>query len=259
MSQSKYKNPTIKLLTSKTNKIPQKVINKVLFSAQQEVANLHLGDAFYNHWVLISDPSQQNFSKPTNNVSLDFHSGFLVYTLDSIKEFVDIKLGQDGLGQGEHSHDNLSNDRFGIIDERTAKDNTILYMVEDYIDSFQEAEIRVAWNNATEHDKALVRCFLSEDTEADILFLASSTDDIDHTTGIEEIKDKVYEYLEELRDEEGVTRWFEIRLDAGYTVMAHGGIWLLGAPDTISGRLDFGDDGVMRGPNRTDQSLVGDP
>lgn len=228
----------------------------MLYSAQQEVAQLQLGDEFYNHWVVIQDPYQQTFSKPSNSVFLDFHSGFLKHTLDEIQDFVETKLGEGGLGQGEDLNDNLSSDTFGIIDERMAIDNTILYLVFDYIDSFQEVEIRVAWNNATEHDKALMRCFWSEHTESDIRFLANTIGGINDTMGIEEMSDQVYDYMESLRTEDGIFRWFEIRLDAGYTVMAHGGIWLLGAPDTISGRLDFDDDGVMRSPTRTDHVLA---
>ncbi|KAG9946808.1 hypothetical protein KCU85_g6190, partial [Aureobasidium melanogenum] len=221
--------------------------------AQQEVADLHLGEGFYNHWVIVQDPFQQTFSKPTDAVSLDFHSGFLNHSLDEIKEFVDTRLGQDGLGQGEDSYDNLSDDRFGIIDERTADDNTILFLVYDIVDSLQEAEIRVAWNNATERDKALVRCFWSEDTESDIRFLANTIEGLDSTMGIEEMSDKVYSHMDSLRREEGIMRWFEIRLDAGYTVLGKSGIWLIGAADTLIDRTEFDEDGVMRG-SKTDQS-----
>ncbi|KAG9644979.1 hypothetical protein KCU95_g12531, partial [Aureobasidium melanogenum] len=203
---------------------PLFVINRVLYSAQQEVAQLQLGEGFYNHWVVVQDPDQQTFSKPTNSVSLDFHSGFSNRTSDQIKEFVDTRLGEGGLGQGEDLNDNLSSDTFGIIDERTASDNTILYLVYDIVDSFQEAEIRVAWNNATERDRALVRCFWSEDTESDVRFLANTIDGIDSTMDIGEMSDKVYSYMDGLRREEGIMRWFEIRMDAGYTVLGSSGI-----------------------------------
>lgn len=205
---------------------------------------------------MVQDLSQQTFFKPSNSVSLDFHSGFLNHTLDQIKEFVEVELGEGGLGQGEDLNDSLSSDTFGIIDERTADNNTILYLVFDYVDSFQEAEMRVAWDNATEHDKALMRCFWSEHTESDIRLLANTIDGINDAMSIEEMSDRVYNYMESLRTEDGVFRWFEIRLDAEYTVMAHGGIWLTGAPNTISGRLDFDDDGVMRSLNRTDHAYA---
>ncbi|CAD0098594.1 unnamed protein product [Aureobasidium mustum] len=237
-----------------TANVSIEVINKVLYSAHFEVQTLNLGDDFYNHWVLIQNPLQTTFSKPTNAVSLDFDSGFSNHTLNQIKHFVDTRLGENGLGQGETPYDNLSDDRFGIIDERTAEDETILFVVYDMVDSLQEAEIRVAWNDASEHDRALVRCSWSEDTESDIEFLASTIGGIDDTMGIGEMSDKVYNYMDDLRNGEAVMRWFEIRLDVGYSVLAHGGIWLIGAADTLIDRTEFDEDGVMRGRDRIDQS-----
>lgn len=81
---------------------------------------------------------------------------------------------------------------------------------------------------------------------------------IDDTMEIEEMSDEVYNYMDSLRIEEAVMSWFEIRLDAGFSVLAHGGIWLIGAADTLIDRTEFDEDGVMRGRDRIDQSSASD-
>lgn len=43
----------------------------------------------------------------------------------------------------------LADDAFGIIDARTAQDNTILLCVKETVDAVQEAEVRVAWDRGT--------------------------------------------------------------------------------------------------------------
>lgn len=43
----------------------------------------------------------------------------------------------------------LADDAFGIIDARTAQDNTIVFVAQETVDAVQEAEVRVAWDRGT--------------------------------------------------------------------------------------------------------------
>ncbi|CAD0114216.1 unnamed protein product [Aureobasidium uvarum] len=113
--------------------------------------------------------------------------------------------------------------------------------------SIQEAEMAVAWNRANEYEKALVRCLYSENDDADIILLANTIEDIDPDGDIEEVREQVHDYVYNLKEEEGVSKWFEIRMDAGFTILGSGGIFLLGAVETLIDRKGFDDEGVMRG------------
>ncbi|KAH0399290.1 hypothetical protein KCU89_g6359, partial [Aureobasidium melanogenum] len=239
----------------KSNADDIKVVNRVLQSAQQEAQNPQLGDGFYNKWVVIEDPAQQTVSKPTESVAVDFQSGFLNYSLDQVKAFVNERLGEGGLGQGEGTLDHLSGATFGIIDERTARDNTVLLLVQDLVDDVQQAAIRLAWSQATEYDKALTRCSSDESTDEDIALVARTIATIDPEDDDEQIKDKIADYLDQLREDTEVLRWFEFRIDAGYSILGMAGLYYSGATDSLLERAEFDENGVLRGPPHKDRLL----
>lgn len=228
--------------------IPQKVINKVLRSAQQEAGRLASPDDFHNRWVVISEPSQESVSKPTDSVALDFCSGFLNYSLDQIKDYVESHLGENGLGQGENSFDHLAGDTFGIIDSRTSVDNTVLFLVQDFVNDVQEAEIRVAWGRANDYDKCITLCSREQGNDEDMASLLRALGKKNLTDDTESKREIIAEYLEQLREETEVLRWFEIRMDAGYSILGNGGLSFKGAADSLIDRDAFDENGVMRGP-----------
>ncbi|CAD0085106.1 unnamed protein product [Aureobasidium vineae] len=167
-----------------------------------------------------------------------------------VKSFVDQRLGECGLGQGDNPLDHLSGDTFGIIDERTARDDTVLFLVQDLVNDVQEAKIRVAWDRATDYDEALTRCSWDEGTDEDIALLSKMIATIDLTNDVAQTKDKIAEYLDQLREDTEVLKWFEFRLDAGYSILGNGGLYLMGAVETLLQRDEFDEDGVMCGPLR---------
>ncbi|KAG9673553.1 hypothetical protein KCU87_g5023, partial [Aureobasidium melanogenum] len=233
--------------------VPVEVVNKVLRSAQQEAERLQSAENFHNRWVVISEPSQQSVTKPTDSVALDFRSGFLDYSLDQIKNYVKSHLGENGLGQGKNSLDHLSDDAFAIINTRTAADNTVLFLIQDFINDVQEAEIRVAWGRANEYDKCITLCSWEEGTDEDLASLLRAIGKGDLTDDAGDKREIIAGYLEQLREESEVLRWFEIRMDAGYSILGNGGLSFKGAADSLIDRDAFGQDGVMRGPTEGHQ------
>lgn len=109
-------------------------------------------DAFVNRWVLIKHLDQRTFERPTDPPVNHFESGFIGYTTEQIQDFVATKCGPDGLGTGPDicNSDSLANDAFVIIDERTARDNTVLFYTTEEVDQIEQAEVRVAWNKSRE-------------------------------------------------------------------------------------------------------------
>jgi hypothetical protein len=76
-----------------------------------------------------------------------FHSGFIDASVETLQEFVTSRCGEKGLGSESGIYmDWLAEDAFGVIDARTAEDNTILFGVKEMVDAIQEAEVRVAWD-----------------------------------------------------------------------------------------------------------------
>lgn len=125
------------------------VINHVF---EEAVRAKQIDYDFINRWVLIRHPDQQTFERPTNPPVDQFESGFLGSTIEQIQDFVATKCGPDGLGTGPDicNSDSLANDAFVVIDERTARDNTVLFYTTEEVDQIEEAEVRVAWNKSRE-------------------------------------------------------------------------------------------------------------
>lgn len=103
---------------------------------------------FENRWSLVEHPSQETVTKPSvAPVGTSFQSGFTDASIETLQQFVTTRCGGNGLG-----HDNgiymdwLADDAFGVIDARTAQDNTILFVIQETVDAVQEAEVRVAWD-----------------------------------------------------------------------------------------------------------------
>jgi len=91
-------------------------------------------------------------AKPnTCPVEKTFQSEFLDASLQVLRDFVTSRCGEDGLGHDEGGvyMDWLADDAFGVIDGRTAEDNTILFVVQEAVDAVQEAEVRVAWDKGS--------------------------------------------------------------------------------------------------------------
>ncbi|KAG9696141.1 hypothetical protein KCU95_g4534, partial [Aureobasidium melanogenum] len=97
-----------------TANVSVQVINRVLQSSLDE--EFSPGEHWGNEWVLMEQQSHRNFSAPTMPPVRPFESGFLNTSIDHLQNFVTIELDEET--------DQLPSP-FGIIDERTALDNTI--------------------------------------------------------------------------------------------------------------------------------------
>lgn len=79
-----------------------------------------------------------------------FQSGFVDASIETLQQFIANRCGENGLGHDSKVYmDWLANDAFGVIDARTAEDNTILFMVREMVDAVQEAEVRMAWDKGS--------------------------------------------------------------------------------------------------------------
>jgi hypothetical protein len=97
--------------------------------------------------VVVQHPSQQTVTKPSIAPIPPFQSGFVDASIETLQQFVANNCGDNGLGNDSKVYmDWLADDAFGVIDARTAEDNTILLMVRETVDAVQEAEVRLAWN-----------------------------------------------------------------------------------------------------------------
>lgn len=75
-----------------------RVINSVLESATKEDRDSN--GLFPNRWVLFRQPTQQNFSEPTNPPVSAFETGFLDASADTLERFVEATVGYGRLGAG---------------------------------------------------------------------------------------------------------------------------------------------------------------
>lgn len=217
-----------------------KVINRVLQSALDE--EFSPGEHWGNDWVLMEQLSDRNFSALTMPPVRPFESGFLNTSISHLQNFVTIELngGSDQLPSS-----------FGIIDERTALDNTISFWAQDDVNPIQEAQIRTMWGGETPLDRTLAafidpceyllyghnttanmtkeesRAHLVawEDAERDRLALQfyELAGSIEVFEGASEARECLDDWIqgEELNQ---TTKWFEFRLDAA---CAMGHIYLI--------------------------------
>ncbi|KAG9566831.1 hypothetical protein KCU79_g3453, partial [Aureobasidium melanogenum] len=229
-----------------------KVINRVLQSALDE--EFSPGEHWGNDWVLVEQHVHPNFSVPTMPPVQPFESGFLNTSIHHLQNFVTIELTQ--------GTDQLPSP-FGIIDDRTALDNTVSFWAQDDVNPIQEAQIRTMWGGETPLDRILAtyiapfehlsydydttanmtqeesRAHLLawEDTELDRLALQfyKLADSTRVFEGASEARECLDDWIqgEELNQ---TTKWFEFRLDAS---CAMGHIYLIGDYGPVEIMTDF--------------------
>ncbi|KAH0263751.1 hypothetical protein KCU91_g12513, partial [Aureobasidium melanogenum] len=149
----------------------------------------------------------------------------------------------------------LADDAFGVIDARTAQDNTLLFCVREDVDAVQEAEVRLAWNKGTRSDELLTRYIedFGDIDDQDIMFLVENlTIDKDDTEasvadlGLDEAKQKIDDWIE-LEQRGGRPRWFEIRMVVENAMKNSYGISNIGPAAVLTEMKDeFDKNGVMR-------------
>lgn len=115
-------------------------MNKILEHGEAQQRN-DPDDLFPNRWVLVQDPEQSTTTKPPVH---SFTSGFVNSSAESLKVFVTSKFGEQGLASNGRS-DWIADDAFAVVDERTARDDSILFYVQQYVDIVRQAEVRKAW------------------------------------------------------------------------------------------------------------------
>lgn len=144
---NRCKGQTLHTRIGKASKIltrAPKIINSVLRSAAAEKEE---DEDFENRWVVVQRPDQQKVIKPSVAPISSFQSEFLDASIQVLQDFVASRCGENGLGHDSNIYmDWLADDAFGVIDARTAEDNTILFCVREMVDVVQEAEVRVAWD-----------------------------------------------------------------------------------------------------------------
>ncbi|KAH0021343.1 hypothetical protein KCU78_g6171, partial [Aureobasidium melanogenum] len=212
---------------------------------------------FENRWCLIQHPNQQVVAKPSIAPVEYFQSGFLSASVKVLQGFVARSCGETGLGHDNDVYmDWLADDAFGVIDARTAQDNTILFCVREDVDAIQEAEIRKVWNKGTRSDEILSKFIkdAGDIDDQDTMFLVENLAiDKDYAMetnvadiGLDEAKQKINDWIN-LEQQEGRPRWFEIRMVVENAMKNSYGISNIGPAAVLTEmKDDFDEDGVMR-------------
>ncbi|CAD0053365.1 unnamed protein product [Aureobasidium pullulans] len=78
-----------------------------------------------------------------------FDNGFLNTSNDELQQFINVKL----LGHARAMYSTAS--LYGVIDQRTAEDNTISFFIQDDVNPIQEAQIRSMWGTGSALDNTL--------------------------------------------------------------------------------------------------------
>lgn len=220
------------------------MVNTVLENAGKE--SRESDDTFRNPWILIQQPDQKTIdSKPTAAPLSKLSAKFVNQTNEQLQAFVEATFGSDGLGHNDNEHnDFLANDAFGVIDARTKQDGSIAFFAQETVDPVQEAEVRVAWDESTEFDEALVRFANEEETDEDEELLLSFIN-LKGAEDPEAARTRLEEWLEDQKGQETV-KWFQFRLDGKTAVQCTCGIYERGASDSLLKREeDFDEEGVM--------------
>ncbi|KAG9736686.1 hypothetical protein KCU86_g15930, partial [Aureobasidium melanogenum] len=230
------------------------IINSVLRSAALETEE---DEDFENRWSLIQHPDQQAVAKPSIAPADPFQSGFLDASVAVLQDFVIKRCGENGFGHDNDVYmDWLANDAFGVIDARTAQDNTILFCVRENVDAIQQAEVRLAWNKGGRSDELLSRYIKNggDMDDQDITFLvenlANNKDDATEASvadlELDEAKQKINDWID-LEQQGGRPRWFEIRTIVENAMKNSYGISNIGPAAVLTEMKDeFDEDGVMR-------------
>ncbi|KEQ63069.1 uncharacterized protein M437DRAFT_47574 [Aureobasidium melanogenum CBS 110374] len=234
--------------------VTTEVVDSVLKSAASESEE---DEDFENRWCLLQHPNQRTISKPSVPPADPFQSGFLNSDIQRLQDYILTGCGENGLGHDNNVYmDWLADDAFGVIDARTAQDNTILFCVREDVDAIQEAEVRLAWNKGTRSDELLTRYI--EDSgdidDQDIMFLvenlAIDKDDSEEASvadlRLDEAKQKIDDWIE-LEQRGGRPRWFEIRMVVENAMKNSYGISNIGPAAVLTEMKDeFDENGVMR-------------
>ncbi|THX63398.1 hypothetical protein D6D08_08235 [Aureobasidium pullulans] len=208
-------------------------INHVLESALNE--EFSPGYRWGSDWLLIEHPDQHDFSGPTMPLRQHFDNGFLNASNDELQQFINVKL----LGHAGAMYSTAS--LYGVIDQRTAEDNTISFFIQDDVNPIQEAQIRSMWGTGSALDNTLAHYvdpmehiaynpdntfdLTAAEARANIIALENELTDqealrfLELTNSGESLDDaaKAKERLNDWFDGEALnvtTRWYEFRLDA---------------------------------------------
>lgn len=185
-------------------------------------------------------------------MEVNFTSEFVGATVDELGDFVKQNFGAYKKGQGTNfGHDHLACEMFGVIDERSNTDDTILFAVEHLIDPIDEAQIRVQWQrDPTQLDEALARYAYFQATNEDRKLLLqhigepadTDVDDMISEEGNEKLKKWYCEVADKTRD-----TWIELRLKTDRIWWSVRGIMRRGGLDyMLHPGNNFEEDGVMK-------------
>ncbi|KAG9895986.1 hypothetical protein KCU98_g14957, partial [Aureobasidium melanogenum] len=237
-----------------TADVPAEIVESVLRSAALETEE---DEDFENRWSLIQHRNQRTITKPSVVPADPFQSGFLNSDIQSLQDYVSTRCGENGLGHDNDVYmDWLADDAFGVIDARTAQDNTILFCVREDVDAVQEAEVRLAWNKGTRSYELLSKFIedAGDMIDQDIMFLVESLaidkDDLGEASvadlEIGEAKQKINDWID-VEQQGGRPRWFEIRTIVENAMKNSYGISNIGPAAVLTEMKDeFDEDGVMR-------------
>ncbi|ORX93379.1 hypothetical protein BCR34DRAFT_580545 [Clohesyomyces aquaticus] len=140
-----------------TADIPVETINTILTKASKEQEthdqrHVDKNKPYANYWVLVKSRNQTEFETPTNGLVEPFENDFVDTTVQELCGFVQENFGEDG-----KLHNGVSDNFFGLLDARTARDQTLVCMSDCLISLEDKARIRVSWGLASREDEALVR------------------------------------------------------------------------------------------------------
>ncbi|KAF2180441.1 hypothetical protein K469DRAFT_592578 [Zopfia rhizophila CBS 207.26] len=136
--------PSAALMTFANKTCRNKTINAILTKATNEREIHSEADReeglFDNSWVLITSRNQTDFQKPATAPVEPFKRDFIGATVDELDEFVKANFGEGGWGHSSHqSCDYIASEVFSILDARTAEDETLVFVINDLVDTVNKA------------------------------------------------------------------------------------------------------------------------
>lgn len=249
------------------------ILHKATIEKQRHGPDPSEQELWENCWVLIETRNQTAFQKPKTGPLEQFQSDFINYTVEELGNFVKQNLGdrEDAMGCSEGSRgDYITTAVFGVLDSRTASNDTLLFVVDDLVSPEDEAMIRHVWRNGTRWDEALLRYsnmyhYDSDPTDEDISILAKNMDDallnssmpiLSHDLGVpnqaamfelpevsslqspivppsDEDRERVKQWYEDVASKSR-DMWVGIRLPADFAFFNMGGIYLRGGMDYLA-------------------------
>lgn len=229
--------------------------------------------------MLITSRDQTHFQKPTTSVPIPFQSDFVGASISELAEFVQETFGESG--DPDEEAGDIADNIFGVLDDRTALDESILCLTDCSISPEEEAIARVIGGRATRQDEALVRYsdfndMFDEATAEDITILHQSIDDPVHTAPVapilshelqtnannidsvvqappsetvvtDEIKEQVERWYKEVAGESKDV-WIGLRLPSEYSAWCLGGVYQRGALEFLldPDENEFNERGVLK-------------